>query len=68
VVGKIESTTRAGYFPGAGKPTVKMLAERGSGRLLGAQIVGVEGAAKRIDVFATASSDASPFRTSCTST
>lgn len=53
-VGRIESTTRAGYFPGAGKLTVKVLAERGSGRLLGAQIVGVEGAAKRIDVFATA--------------
>jgi NADPH-dependent 2,4-dienoyl-CoA reductase/sulfur reductase-like enzyme len=54
VVGKIESTTRASYFPGAGKITVKMMAERGSGRLLGAQIVGIEGAAKRIDVIATA--------------
>ena len=54
VVGRAESTTRAGYFPGAGKITIKVLAERGSGRLLGAQIVGVEGAAKRIDVFATA--------------
>jgi len=54
VVGKIESTTRAGYFPGAGKITVKVLAERASGRLLGAQLVGIEGAAKRIDVFATA--------------
>ena len=54
VVGKIDSTTRAGYFPGAGKITVKVLAERASGRLLGAQLVGVEGAAKRIDVFATA--------------
>jgi NADPH-dependent 2,4-dienoyl-CoA reductase/sulfur reductase-like enzyme len=54
VVGKIESTTRASYFPGAGRITVKVLAERGSGRLLGAQIVGDEGAAKRIDVFATA--------------
>jgi NADPH-dependent 2,4-dienoyl-CoA reductase/sulfur reductase-like enzyme len=52
--GKIESTTRAGYFPGAGKITVKVLAERTSGKLLGAQLVGVEGAAKRIDVFATA--------------
>ena len=30
--------------------TVKMLAERRTGRLLGAQIVGREGAAKRIDV------------------
>jgi NADPH-dependent 2,4-dienoyl-CoA reductase/sulfur reductase-like enzyme len=54
VVSKIESTTRAGYFPGAGKITVKVLAERDSGRLLGAQLVGIEGAAKRIDVFATA--------------
>lgn len=52
--GRIESTTRAGYYPNSGKITVKALAEKGSGRLLGAQIVGVEGAAKRIDVFATA--------------
>jgi hypothetical protein len=33
---------------------VKATAERGSGRMLGAQIVGEEGAGKRIDVFATA--------------
>jgi NADPH-dependent 2,4-dienoyl-CoA reductase/sulfur reductase-like enzyme len=33
---------------------VKMVAERGSGRLLGAQVIGAEGAAKRIDVVATA--------------
>ncbi|HEX2038569.1 MAG TPA: FAD-dependent oxidoreductase [Acidimicrobiales bacterium] len=50
----IESTTRAGYFPGAGRITVKVLAERRSGRLLGGQLVGVEGAAKRVDVLATA--------------
>jgi NADPH-dependent 2,4-dienoyl-CoA reductase/sulfur reductase-like enzyme len=50
----IESTTRAGYFPGAGRITVKLLAERRSGRLLGGQLVGVEGAAKRVDVLATA--------------
>lgn len=50
----IESSTRAGYFPGAGEMTVKMLAERATGRLLGAQIVGREGAAKRIDVCAVA--------------
>jgi NADPH-dependent 2,4-dienoyl-CoA reductase/sulfur reductase-like enzyme len=54
VVGRIESTTRAGYFPGAKPITVKILAERGGGELLGAQIVGEEGAAKRIDVLATA--------------
>ena len=34
--------------------TVKMLAECRSGRLLGAQIVGREGSAKRIDVCAVA--------------
>lgn len=33
---------------------VKMLAERRTGRLLGAQIVGRRGSAKRIDVAATA--------------
>jgi NADPH-dependent 2,4-dienoyl-CoA reductase/sulfur reductase-like enzyme len=51
---KIESRTRAGYYPGAGRITVKVLAEKGSGRLLGGQIVGEEGAAKRIDILATA--------------
>jgi NADPH-dependent 2,4-dienoyl-CoA reductase/sulfur reductase-like enzyme len=50
----VESTNRAGYFPGAEPMTIKVLAERRSGRLLGAQIVGREGSAKRIDVFATA--------------
>ena len=50
----IESTTTAGYLPEARPLTVKMLAERNSGRLLGAQIVGQEGAGKRIDVVATA--------------
>ncbi len=33
---------------------LKVLAERHTGRLLGAQIVGGPGAGKRIDVFATA--------------
>lgn len=50
----IKSKTRAGYYPGAGWITVKLLAEQGTGRLLGGQIVGMEGAAKRIDVLATA--------------
>jgi pyruvate/2-oxoglutarate dehydrogenase complex dihydrolipoamide dehydrogenase (E3) component len=34
--------------------TVKLLAERGTGRLLGGQIVGGRGAGKRIDTVATA--------------
>jgi NADPH-dependent 2,4-dienoyl-CoA reductase/sulfur reductase-like enzyme len=54
VAAKIEATTRAGYYPGSGPITVKLVAERGSGRLLGAQVIGHEGAAKRIDVLATA--------------
>ncbi|MGW5663838.1 FAD-dependent oxidoreductase [Streptomyces sp. NPDC003758] len=50
----IESTSRAGYYPNAALMTVKMLAERRTGRLLGVQIVGREGAAKRVDVAAVA--------------
>ena len=49
-----KSLTRAGYYPGAGPIWVKLVAERSTGRLLGGQIVGVEGAAKRVDVLATA--------------
>jgi NADPH-dependent 2,4-dienoyl-CoA reductase/sulfur reductase-like enzyme len=51
---KIEATTRAGYFPGAAPITIKLITERGSGLLLGAQIVGGPGSGKRIDVLATA--------------
>jgi NADPH-dependent 2,4-dienoyl-CoA reductase/sulfur reductase-like enzyme len=54
VAAKIESTTRAGYFPGAESVTVKVVAERPGGRIVGGQIVGAEGSAKRIDVLATA--------------
>ncbi|MFD6989444.1 FAD-dependent oxidoreductase, partial [Streptomyces sp. NPDC059943] len=50
----IESTGTAGYLPGARLMTVKMLAERRTGRLLGVQIVGGEGAAKRVDIAAVA--------------
>jgi NADPH-dependent 2,4-dienoyl-CoA reductase/sulfur reductase-like enzyme len=54
VTSTIESTTRSGYFPGARPVTAKLLAERGSGRLLGGQLVGGDGTAKRIDVVAVA--------------
>jgi NADPH-dependent 2,4-dienoyl-CoA reductase/sulfur reductase-like enzyme len=50
----VESTTRAGYYPGARQIKIKMIADRRTGRLLGAQIVGQEGAAKRIDALAVA--------------
>ncbi|KOT41271.1 flavoprotein oxidoreductase [Streptomyces caelestis] len=50
----IESTSRAGYYPDASPMTVKMLAELRTGRLLGVQIVGREGAGKRVDIAAVA--------------
>ena len=50
----VESTTRAGYYPDASPVTVKLVVERRTGRLLGGQIVGREGAAKRIDALAVA--------------
>ncbi|MDQ1533406.1 MAG: hypothetical protein QOF28_1167, partial [Actinomycetota bacterium] len=50
----IESTTRAGYYPESAPITVKVVAEEETGRLLGAQVIGREGAAKRIDVLAVA--------------
>ena len=54
VTATIESNTQAGYYPGADTVTVKLLAERGSGLLLGGQLVGGDGTAKRIDVLAVA--------------
>jgi NADPH-dependent 2,4-dienoyl-CoA reductase/sulfur reductase-like enzyme len=42
------------YFPGADDIAVKLVADREDGRLLGGQIVGKRGVAKRIDVLATA--------------
>ena len=49
-----KATSRAGYYPGAQLMRIKIVAARGTGRLLGAQIVGGEDAGKRIDVLATA--------------
>ncbi len=50
----IESTTRAHYFPGVTPITVRLRYEAPTGRVLGGQIVGGPGSAKRIDVIATA--------------
>lgn len=49
----LHSTDRAGYMPDARPLHLKLVAEAGSGRLLGGQALGA-GAAKRIDVLATA--------------
>ncbi len=50
----IRSHVRAGYYPEPGTINVKMIAEVPGGRILGAQIVGTHGSAKRIDVVAAA--------------
>ena len=46
--------SHASYYPGGRQMIMKVLFERGTYRLLGAQIVGHEGVDKRIDVIATA--------------
>jgi len=50
----IESDTRARYMPGSERLWVKLVAERGSGRLLGGQVAGGATAGKRIDTVAMA--------------
>ncbi|MEZ5281648.1 MAG: FAD-dependent oxidoreductase [Acidimicrobiales bacterium] len=52
MAGRIEGASRAHYYPDAMPMTVKIVAEAGSGRMLGAQIVGGAEAAKRIDALA----------------
>jgi CoA-dependent NAD(P)H sulfur oxidoreductase len=49
----VKSTDHAGYYKGATPIWVRLTAERGTGRLLGAQILGHPGSVKRIDVIAT---------------
>ena len=46
--------SHAGYYPGGKVMTMKVVFEKGTYRLLGAQIVGYDGVDKRIDVLATA--------------
>ncbi len=50
----LSPASHAGYYPGGKVMTMKVLFERGTDRLLGAQIVGADGVDKRIDVIATA--------------
>lgn len=54
VTASIETTTRAGYYPGHEPMTVWGMAERETGRLLGVQVCGGQGAGLRIDAAATA--------------
>jgi len=54
VSARIEALDRAAYYPTARKIWVKLIANRESRRLVGAQVVGYGEASKRIDVAATA--------------
>jgi CoA-dependent NAD(P)H sulfur oxidoreductase len=48
------SISRAGYYPGAERIDTQIIYDERTGRVLGAQMVGREGVAKRIDIIATA--------------
>lgn len=50
----LSPSNHASYYPGGTMMTMKVLFEKNTYKLLGAQIVGYEGADKRIDVIATA--------------
>lgn len=50
----IHPNNHAGYYPGATRVSLKVLFDPATGKLLGAQGVGVDGVDKRIDVIATA--------------
>ncbi len=54
VAARAQAPSRSRYFPGAGRIDVLLVGDRRSGRLLGAQMVGAEGVAKRLDVLAAA--------------
>lgn len=46
--------SHAHYYPGASPVMTKLIVEDGTGRLLGAQVLGKDGVDKRVDVLATA--------------
>ncbi|MEX2532847.1 MAG: FAD-dependent oxidoreductase [Nitriliruptoraceae bacterium] len=50
----VTANSRAHYYPGGDEMTVRLVAEVSTGRLLGAEIVGGDASAKRIDTLATA--------------
>lgn len=43
----------ASYYPGATPISIKLIYEKGSGKILGAQVIGIKGVDKFIDVIAT---------------
>jgi NADPH-dependent 2,4-dienoyl-CoA reductase/sulfur reductase-like enzyme/rhodanese-related sulfurtransferase len=54
MVSYTHSGSHASYYPGAELIAIKLVFSPGSGKVLGAQIIGKEGVDKRIDILATA--------------
>jgi rhodanese-related sulfurtransferase len=54
LVSYTHSGSHAPYYPGAKMMAIKLIFSPSSGKILGGQIVGVEGVDKRIDILATA--------------
>ena len=50
----VTPNSHAGYYPGAAQLNLKLIFDKETGRIYGAQAVGKEGVDKRIDVIATA--------------
>ena len=50
----VNAGSKAHYYPGSKPVTVKLVVEKASKRLLGAQMIGMSDVAKRLDVLATA--------------
>lgn len=53
IVSTTSSGSHAGYYPGVQKMTIQVAFEPDSGRLLGAQVAGYDGADKRLDILAS---------------
>jgi NADPH-dependent 2,4-dienoyl-CoA reductase/sulfur reductase-like enzyme len=50
----IEAESKVGYMPGSKRMIIKLIFDRRSGRLLGAQMAGKEGVARRVNALAVA--------------
>lgn len=50
----IHPSSHAGYYPGAAQISLKLIFDKETGKIFGAQAIGADGVDKRIDVIATA--------------
>lgn len=49
----VHSNSHAGYYPGSHQLTIQLAFSPGNGKLLGAQVAGIEGVDKRIDILSS---------------